>query len=397
MIVNQPHDEQLGIQLIEAMKSNQYSQLTIMVAYAKLSGVYRVFPYLEKFRKNGGNIRCVVGVDQQNTTYDALMQLLKLSDEIFVFHSESVSQTFHIKCYWLSGEKACWYAIGSNNLTAGGLFSNYELSTINSFFEDEAKQVNTVLDRIYSTYASSSSVCSHNLDENFLEELLSGGYVIREIQQRKALVEIAKKARNADRKSKLFGNEVFPIPALPKQYQKAKSGTNSTTENKSKVKKNILVPPLDIKQEDNDYLIRLVPRAGNRSKQVHFTVDLLEKYFCLSPGDGILVQEMLPTGEVGEIEHRQVVFSKRNRNVKIELAGASILDTNYPANPDTRPVLILKRVNANLFVYMILLDGNNGYATINDRLKGISTGRSLPYEVIDENTMFSLWNDCPII
>ena len=51
MIINQPYDEQLGIQLIEAIESNQYTQLTIMVAYAKLSGVYRILPCLEKFHK----------------------------------------------------------------------------------------------------------------------------------------------------------------------------------------------------------------------------------------------------------------------------------------------------------------------------------------------------------
>lgn len=100
MIVNQPHDEQLGIQLIKALESNQFNQLTIMVAYAKLSGVYRVSPYLEKFRNNGGTIRCVVGIDQQNTTYDALSQLLNLANEIYIFHSESVSQTFHIKSFY---------------------------------------------------------------------------------------------------------------------------------------------------------------------------------------------------------------------------------------------------------------------------------------------------------
>ncbi len=105
---------------------------------------------------------------------------------------------------------------------------------------------------------------------------------------------------------------------------------------------------------------------------------------------------MLSTGEVGEIEQRQVVFSQRNRNVKIELAGAALLDTNYPENPDTRPVLILKRVNANLFVYMIIMDGNDGYSAINSRLRSLPAGRSLPYEVIDESTMFSLWGDCPI-
>lgn len=396
MIVNQPHDEQLGIQLIKAIESNQFDQLTILVAYAKLSGVYRISPYLEKFRNNGGSIRCVIGIDQQNTTYDALGQLLKLANEIYIFHSESVSQTFHIKCYWLSGENTCWYAIGSNNLTAGGLFSNYELSTSTLLTGTEAQEENKTLSAIYSTYTDAESVCSHKLDEDFLEDLISGGYVVREIQQRKALAESAKQAQNATHKNKLFGNEVFPAPALSEQFRKSKT-TKPGTKATPTLRKPIQVESAKVSKEDNAYLIRLVPRAGDRSKQVHFTVDLLEKYFCLKPGDGILVQEMLASGTVGEIEHRQVVFSPRNRNVKIELAGASMLDTNYPANPETRPVLILKRVNANLFVYMILLAGDEGYDSINTRLKALPSGRSLPYEVINESTMFSLWDNCPIV
>lgn len=396
MIVNQPHDEQLGVQLIHAIESNRFNQLTMMVAYAKLSGVYRIYPYLEKFRKNGGSIRCVVGIDQQNTTYDALCQLLKLADEVYIFHSESVFQTFHAKCYWLSGENICWYAIGSNNLTAGGLFSNYELSTSTTLTDQEAQKENRALSEIYSIYTDAKSVCSHKLDENFLKELISGGYVVKEIQQRKALAEIAKQARSTARKDKLFGTEVFLAPALPKQFHKGKA-TKTDIKASPRLKKTIQVESPKVSKEDNTYLIRLVPRAGDRSKQVHFTVDLLEKYFCLTPGDGILVQEMLASGAVGEIEHRQVVFSQRNRNVKIELAGASILDTNYPADPETRPVLILKKVNANLFVYMILLAGNEGYDSINARLKALPVGRSLPYEVIDESTMFSLWGNCPMV
>ena len=247
-----------------------------------------------------------------------------------------------------------------------------------------------------STYTDADSVCSRKLDDAFLEELISGGYVVKEIQQRKALAESARQARSIVRKTKLFGNEVFPAPALPEQFRKSKAAKTDAKKSPTP-KKPIQVESTKVSKEDNTYLIRLVPRAGNRSKQVHFTVDLLEKYFCLKPGDGILVQEMLASGAVGEIEHRQVVFSQRNRNVKIELAGASMLDTNYPANPETRPVLILKKVNANLFVYMILLAGNEGYDAINTRLKALPAGRSLPYEVIDESTMFSLWDNCPIV
>ena len=396
MIVNQPHNERLGIQLIKAIEGNQFDQLTIMVAYAKLSGVYRLSPYLEKFRNNGGSIRCVVGIDQQNTTYDALKQLLKLANEVYIFHSESISQTFHIKCYWLSGTNTCWHAIGSNNLTAGGLFSNYELSTSTLLVGEEAQKENETLSGIYSMYTDTDSVCSHKLDETFLEELNSGGYVVKEIQQRKALAESVKQARSTARKNKLFGNEVFPAPALPEQFRKGKASKDGTKKSPTP-KKPVQVESANASKEDNIYLIRLVPRAGDQSKQVHFTVDILKKYFCLKPGDGILVQQMLPSGAVREIEHRQVVFSQRNHNVKIELAGASMLDINYPANPETRPVLILKRVNANLFVYMILLAGDEGYDTINARLKSHPAGRSLPSEVIDESTMFSLWGNCPIV
>lgn len=396
MIVNQPHNEQLGIQLIDAIESDHFTHLTIMVAYAKLSGVYRISPYLEKFRKKGGAIRCVVGIDQQNTTYDALNQLLKLSDEVFIFHSESVTQTFHIKCYWLSGNDNCWYAIGSNNLTAGGLFSNYELSTSAELSGTAAQSANETLAGIYATYTDAESVCSHKLDTDFLEALLAGGYVVKEIQQRKAFAESAKQARSTTRKTKLFGNEVFPAPALPEQFRKSKAA-KPDVEASPNPKKPVQVEAAKVSKEDNTYLIRLVPRAGNRSKQVHFTIDLLEKYFCLKPGDGVLVQEMLTSGEVGEIEHRQVVFSQRNRNVKIELAGASMLDDNYPKNEETRPVLVLKRVNSNLFVYTILLQGNDGYDAINARLKSLPTGKSLPHEVIDESTMFSLWDNCPIV
>lgn len=396
MIINQPYDERLGIQLIKELENDKYTNLTIMVAYAKLSGVNRISPYLEKFREKGGIIRCVIGIDQQNTTYDALSHLLKLSHEVYIFHSESVSQTFHVKCYWLSNEDACWYAIGSNNLTAGGLFSNYELSDSTLLSNEKAKEANNTLADIYSSYTASESVCSHKLDEVFLEKLLNNGYVVKEIDQRKLLAEAAKQSRNAAPRNRLFGNEMFSVPAYSEQLNKnepKKIENKSTNKHMETIRDDTTV----VNKEENAYLIRLVPRAGNRSKQVHFTVDLLKKYFCLEPGDEILVQEMLPNGNIGEIEHRQVVFSQRNRNVKIELAGAAILDENYPTNVETRPILVLKRANANLFVYMILLNGNEGYEPINNRLKALPSGRSLPYEVIDESTMFSLWDNCPIV
>lgn len=398
MIINQPYDKQLGIQFIETIERGVYDQLTIMVAYAKLSGVNRLFPYIDKFHKNGGKVRFVIGIDQHNTTYDALVQLLKLSDKLYIFHSENLSQTFHIKCYWLSGKNDCWYAIGSNNLTSGGLFSNYELCTIYRTYGNQALSSNAELDAIYSTYANQNSVCCHEADSTFLNQLLNNNYVIKEIEQRKALAETVKRNKKTTISQKLFGNESFSAPSLPDEFKKEETAhSEKTITNPKSVLPITPISPLNENDYENNYLIRLVPKAGDRSKQVHFTIDLLNKYFRLTPGDSILVQEMLPSGKVCEIEQRTIVFSQRNHNVKIELAGASMLDYNYPSDTEKRPILILKRVNSNLFVYMIIFEGNDGYNTINTRLKSISTGRSLPYEVIDESTMFSLWSDCPII
>jgi hypothetical protein len=313
---------------------------------------------------------------------------------------KSISQTFHVKCYWLSGQVDTWYAIGSNNLTAGGLFSNYEISVMSHNTGKEASDANIRLEAIYKSYASSTSYCSRSVDKHFLQELLTSDYIVKEIQLRRAIATLAKKKRSfsATKQQHLFGNEIFSAPTLPTEFKKKQQKWVST---KKVQPQNVMLPqavaPDDIQVNDNLYLIRLVPSAGDRSKQVHFTKELLSSYFCLTPGDNILVQEMLPSGGVGKIEQRQIVLSQRNQNVKIELAGAAILNDNYPSNPETKPVLIIKRINSNLFVYMLLLDGSDGYAAINNHLKSLPPRRWFPFEVIDEDAMFSLWSDCPLM
>lgn len=387
MIITQPYNYNLGIDLIEQLDNPAYHSLTIIVAYAKLSGVYRLLPYMHKFKKRDGKLRCIVGIDQRNTSYDALRTLNSIMDELYVFHSESFSQTFHVKCYWLSGENDIWYAIGSNNLTAGGLFSNYEMCVINHLSGTESTQVNSILEKTFNGYISNSTSCCHLIDDAFLEKLLKNGYVEREIQLRKKLLKTQKQHSTLTDNEQLFGNELFTAPALPTEYRSKHSSL--PTSNKILSSKGI--------KTENDYLIRFIPGAGSRSKQVHFTIDLLKNYFRLDAGSTILVQEMHPSGTVSTLERRQIILSNKNKNVKIELKGAEILNTNYPSDLNKRPILVVKRINSNLFTYMLLMEGDDGYNAINAHLKTLPKRRSLPYEVIDENTMFTLWDSCPLV
>ena len=391
MFINQPYDRSLGAELIDQLLANKYDKLTIIVAYAKLSGVNRLLPYLCEFKKRGGSIRCIVGIDQQNTSYEAIKALMELANELYVFHSEDYSQTFHIKCYWLCGADNTWYAIGSNNLTAGGLFSNYEMCSFFISTDEEAKKVNSDLESVYNSYVCSKSCCKR-ISSSELELLFDNGYILKEESKRKELIQKKKRDSSAHKTASpkyLFGAERFRTPALPSI---AKDKKKAIPQPDSKQIKSDL--PLS---EIKDYLIRLVPRAGDRSKQVHFTKDLLDNYFCLKAGDVIWMQEIHSTGIPQEIEQRQIVLSQRNKNVKIELSGASILDEHYPTNPETRPVLIIKRINATLFSYMVLLPGHPGYDSINDYLLKLPPKKSLPDKVIDIEEMLSLWDACPLI
>ena len=101
-------------------------RLDIQAAYAKSSGVDLLTAELNLFRRNGGQVHVMVGIDQKNTTAEALYKLLQLCDSLHVIHDGAFAQTYHPKIYMVAAQDHVWAAVGSNNLTRGGLCTNYE-------------------------------------------------------------------------------------------------------------------------------------------------------------------------------------------------------------------------------------------------------------------------------
>lgn len=210
MYINQPYDKNLGTELIEQISSNNYEQLTIMVAYAKLSGVNRILPTLKSFVENKGKIRCIIGIDQNNTSYEALNELMNISEKMYVFHSEDFSQTFHIKCYWLNSSDKLWYAIGSNNLTAGGLFSNYEMCSTNTLNDENALDAINKLEETFSKYVDSKECCIE-LNEDILCKLLENGYPIYSCKVRTSC-SFNSSCTNLSQRSGLGASQRYSMP-----------------------------------------------------------------------------------------------------------------------------------------------------------------------------------------
>ena len=218
-MLNQPFTGQLGDYLIDALQEKSYSSLTFAVAFAKNSGVLRLKESLGKFRSGGAKITAFVGVDLGGTSYEALTSLLGLVDELYVIHVES-DQTFHSKVYSLKNETGGVLIVGSNNMTGGGLWTNFEsCSVIDLSFNNTSdtaiqNQVEAFFLLLKNTEKSFSMRIAKQGD---IDNLLSAKYVEKEVVTH---IKRAKKKKSTSREPRSEVTHYFskgfktPIPKL---------------------------------------------------------------------------------------------------------------------------------------------------------------------------------------
>ncbi|WP_101847491.1 phospholipase D-like domain-containing protein [Zhihengliuella sp. ISTPL4] len=125
--VGQPFAEHLSLlDFIEQARANNFDELKIAVAWAKKSGLGRIWDTLTEFREQGGKVTLVVGVSEGGATKEGLQLALDIANESYVFHDPQ--RTFHPKVYFASSSGKRSLMVGSSNMTAGGLGWNYEAS-----------------------------------------------------------------------------------------------------------------------------------------------------------------------------------------------------------------------------------------------------------------------------
>ena len=254
---------------------------------------------------------------------------------------------------------------------------------------------------MFRRYSDIESPCCKLGAQEFVDELLTNGYIQHEKSLAKHSIDAVKRSRARQKETILFGKDNFlGLPSVPDGAPTPSSTLRATPPPATTAPASPTpIPAVEgVEDTDMDYLVRHVPKAGDRSQQVHFTMDILKNYFKLSPGNELQLQQIHDIYTPHGIENRRVVYSARNKNVKIEVSAAEILNTAYPIDKGKRPILIFKRVNPTLFEYMLLMEGNPGYEELNKRLLGLDWHhKSLRYEVIDADTMLTLWEDCPLI
>lgn len=226
-VVNQPYNGQLGTILSDKLSDIHYNEFIILSAFAKNSGVLRIKHYLQEFKHHGGSIDAFIGIDANGTSYEALCNLFSLVDNLYIVHDNDPRVTFHSKVYYLSSlDKKKWMAIGSNNLTGGGLWTNYESAAI---IEDPSgsgsynSSYKAVLDLVDYYKANPNNICLRIDNESMLLDLLNKGLLRHEIQLQ---IEAGKSRRASSGRGKnadpgLFGTHgSVHIPRIEKTKNK---------------------------------------------------------------------------------------------------------------------------------------------------------------------------------
>ncbi len=208
---NQPHSRVFGEKLQEILLSGNFDTFYMIVAYVKESGVIRLKPFVDKFKSSGGIVKAVVGIDQKLTSIQGLALLMPLCDEIYVYHSENPMQTFHPKAYAFvkEGEKAL-VLIGSNNLTSGGLYTNYEFGSCNEYNLEDKPQMQhfSEFKKAFEFY-STPSKCSKNLSPELFKKMIEAGHYLSDEKK-----EVKRVFSEMVVREKIFGSEVFKAPRI---------------------------------------------------------------------------------------------------------------------------------------------------------------------------------------
>lgn len=122
-------EHSVGNQLIKFFVDDEFHTFTAISAFTSQSGIRGISKHIKSAKKHLKTINIITGIDQNGTSKEALVELLALEINAFVFYQPSIT-IFHPKIYLFEGDTKTEFILGSSNLTSQGLFTNVEASLL---------------------------------------------------------------------------------------------------------------------------------------------------------------------------------------------------------------------------------------------------------------------------
>lgn len=185
----QPFDQPSGsFRLIDWLDNNfvdsRYHSFKCLVAFAKIRPFYKLHTNIQKWNSANKSSTAIIGIDHKGTSDLALQYCLANFDETYILHANHA--TFHPKIYLFYGNDYATIFYGSNNLTPGGLETNFEggvLLELELNLSDDVALFNQALIG-FNQLLPTTLQCTELLTPNLLNNLKSNGMLLDETTSR---------------------------------------------------------------------------------------------------------------------------------------------------------------------------------------------------------------------
>jgi HKD family nuclease len=211
--ISQP-DVQFGRILTELLNANPQPHKVIVVsAFVSLQTILRLKEAILRIIESGGITRLVFGIDMGGTSKEVLKEVLSWQTDNRIVKHRRPGFTFHPKLYLVEWQDRAEILVGSNNVTEGGLFRNYESSARIIYdlpndvdlYETAKQELNRFLDPTGNT--------TYVLTDDFLNQLVEQGLIPSEAEARRNRNDsISKPGRERPAGEPLFGVEDIEFP-----------------------------------------------------------------------------------------------------------------------------------------------------------------------------------------
>lgn len=197
-----------------ALRDDNIRRVLVVTAWVRTSGMRLLVPGLGALRERGGTARLFVGVDLKGTSSQGVALARQHFNEVHAVH-DPIGRTFHPKMYLAFGDRIGYALIGSNNLTAGGLWHNYECAVTAIF---DPRRETDVLEGIQSytkRLLGDKAICKR-VTKRVFDQLVREGWLTDETNDRR---------RNEDLPARRPRRRTGAGPPLftPSQVEKRKS------------------------------------------------------------------------------------------------------------------------------------------------------------------------------
>lgn len=253
--ITQP-DTQLGNVLSEMLDVvPSASRIVFVSAFVSLQTIMRVKQQVISLKGNGVDIRFVLGIDLGGTSQEVLQEILRWNIDAKVVKHRRPGHTFHPKLYLFEWEEQGTIIIGSNNITEGGFFGNYEGAVCITYaLPEEAEAFINACNQLR-RFLEPDGPVSYQLTEQLLAKLADRGEVPTEAEARVGR-DISRKNKKsyAEQEEAIFGTEDIasppPLPAdvlerLVRSVRLRRRATKKLSRIKTPKKKGAPIAPID--------------------------------------------------------------------------------------------------------------------------------------------------------